>query len=96
MVKDSITFGLKCDHNRTCCLRSDKNVLNFVHNFLARKSEEVRRDIAFDSLVPCKYTSDKDRQKLSLTPPRSKTTSPRAVHYRKHYCRKHYYCKQID
>lgn len=55
-VNGLVTLGLKCDHNHTCCLKSDKNVANVITDFITRVVNKTRKDIGFLSLLECKVT----------------------------------------
>lgn len=50
-VEDSVNQGMTCDHNRTCRLDSDLNVLNVVNNFVEKAVEVRRRDLDYRALL---------------------------------------------
>lgn len=62
-----------CNHNRTCRLDSDLNVLNVVNNFIDKAVDERRRDLELlDVLNRCNYPSQIRKQRK--TRHRSKLT----------------------
>jgi hypothetical protein len=67
-VNDSVRQGMSCDHNRTCRLDSDLNVLNVVNNFIDKAVDERRRDLdLLDMLNRCDHSIKKVNHESRLT-----------------------------